>query len=51
MKMISDSEQGFSRVLVNRLVERLEEKPLPHLTVNEQAHLIVLIQTTLEVCS
>ncbi|KDQ14428.1 hypothetical protein BOTBODRAFT_159267, partial [Botryobasidium botryosum FD-172 SS1] len=45
----SENERVFSKALVNRLIERLEEKPLPHLTTNELSHLIVLIQTTLEV--
>jgi len=30
-------------------MECLEAQPLPHLTPNEYAHLIVLIQTALEV--
>ncbi|KAF9462089.1 WD repeat-containing protein [Collybia nuda] len=42
-------ESGFSRHLVARLIETLEAYPLPHLTPNEQAHLLVLIQTTLEI--
>lgn len=42
-------EEEFSRPLVQRLIENLEAEPLPHLTPNEQAHLLVLIQTTLEV--
>jgi hypothetical protein len=42
-------EEGFSRSLVLRLIETLELYPLPTLTPNEQAHLLVLIQTTLEV--
>ncbi|KAJ6621584.1 RAVE protein 1 C terminal-domain-containing protein [Mycena sp. CBHHK59/15] len=44
-----DQEEGFSRTLVDRLIETLENDPLPHLTPNEQAHLLVLIQTTLEI--
>ncbi|KAJ7487439.1 RAVE protein 1 C terminal-domain-containing protein [Mycena galericulata] len=44
-----DEEEGFSRVLVHRLIETLENNPLPHLTPNEQAHLLVLIQATLEI--
>lgn len=44
----SDDDQ-FSRSLVLRLIERLEEQPLQHLTPNELASLLVLIQTTLEV--
>ncbi|GLB36004.1 putative RAVE protein 1 C terminal [Lyophyllum shimeji] len=42
-------EEGFSRALVIRLIDALEAHPLPHLTPNEQAHLLTLIQTTLEV--
>jgi hypothetical protein len=42
-------DQEFSRSLVERLVNLLETGPVPGLTPNEQAHLIVLIQTTLEV--
>ncbi|KAF7339771.1 WD repeat protein [Mycena venus] len=44
-----DEDDGFSRALVNRLIQTLESDPLPHLTPNEQAHLLVLIQTTLEI--
>ena len=42
-------DQEFSRSLVERLVELLENGPVSGLTPNEQDHLIVLIQTTLEV--
>lgn len=42
-------EDGFSRSLVVKLLEELETAPLAHLTPNEHAHLLVLIQTTLEV--
>ncbi|KAA1467902.1 hypothetical protein DENSPDRAFT_906985 [Dentipellis sp. KUC8613] len=42
-------DEGFSRALVERLLQRLEAEPLPHLTPNEHAHLLVLIQATLEV--
>ncbi|KAG6911550.1 hypothetical protein DXG01_011852 [Tephrocybe rancida] len=42
-------EESFSRSLVMNLIDALETSPLPHLTVNEQAHLLVLIQTTLEI--
>lgn len=48
MNTRSDEDQ-FSRSLVHRLLERLEEQQLPHLTPNEHASLMVLIQTTLEV--
>lgn len=44
-------DQSFSRSLIERLVERLEASPLPHLTPNEHAHLLVLIQAMLEVCT
>ncbi|KAF9455073.1 hypothetical protein P691DRAFT_770160 [Macrolepiota fuliginosa MF-IS2] len=44
-----EEEQGFSRALVENLLEELETNPLPHLTPNEQAHLLVLIQATLEI--
>ncbi|ESK98022.1 wd repeat protein [Moniliophthora roreri MCA 2997] len=44
-----DEEEGFCRSLVTRLLEKLEMDPLPHLTPNEHAHLLVLIQTTLEI--
>lgn len=46
-----EEEQGFSRSLVEDLLEGLENSPLPHLTPNEHAHLLVLIQATLEVTS
>jgi len=44
-------DEGFSRSLIERLVGRLEAFPLPHLTTNERAHLLVLIQAMLEVCT
>lgn len=44
-----EEEQGFSRPLVENLLEALETNPLPHLTPNEHAHLLVLIQATLEI--
>ena len=49
----SDSmeEDQFTPSLVNDLLERLEENSLPHLTPNEHQSLVVLIQTTLQVCS
>ncbi|KAI0036631.1 WD repeat-containing protein [Vararia minispora EC-137] len=43
------SDDPFSRELVEKLLEHLEMHPLPHLTPNEHAHLLVLIQATLEV--
>ncbi|KIY70161.1 hypothetical protein CYLTODRAFT_348194 [Cylindrobasidium torrendii FP15055 ss-10] len=42
-------EPAFSRTVVTKLIEALEEVPLQHLTPNEHAHLLVLIQTTLEI--
>ncbi|KAG2150167.1 RAVE protein 1 C terminal-domain-containing protein [Suillus cothurnatus] len=42
-------ETVFSRHMVETLMEQLETRPLPHLTPNEHAHLLVLIQTTLEI--
>ena len=41
----------FRRPVINRLIKVLESHRLPNLSENEQAHLIVLIQTTLEVSS
>ncbi len=40
---------GFTRPVVTRLIKLLESRPVPNLSPNEQAHLTVLIQTTLEV--
>ncbi|KAG8915058.1 regulator of (H+)-ATPase in vacuolar membrane, partial [Tulasnella sp. 417] len=45
----SDAQDMFSRELVDRLVRSLEDYPLPHLTPSEMEHLIVLIQTTVEI--
>jgi hypothetical protein len=42
-------DQCFSRSLIERLLGRLEAFPLPQLTPNEHAHLLVLIQAMLEV--
>ncbi|EMD42152.1 hypothetical protein CERSUDRAFT_110689 [Gelatoporia subvermispora B] len=42
-------DDAFSPSLVRRLLDRLEDKPLPHLTPNEHETLLVLIQTTLEI--
>ncbi|KAH9969083.1 WD repeat-containing protein [Russula dissimulans] len=42
-------DQGFSRSLIERLLSHLEAVPLPYLTPNEHAHLLVLIQAMLEV--
>ncbi|KAG9100994.1 regulator of (H+)-ATPase in vacuolar membrane [Ceratobasidium sp. 370] len=44
-----DDPNSFSRRLVERLLRKLEERRLPHLSETEQAHLIVMIQTTLEI--
>lgn len=44
-----DDPNSFSRKLVERLLRKLEQQPLPHLSKTEQAHLIVMIQTTLEI--
>jgi hypothetical protein len=46
---LDDDGQGFSRSLIERLLSRLETVPLPHLSPNEHAHLLVLIQAMLEV--
>lgn len=42
-------ESDFDRQLVKQLIEDLETYPPPHFTPNEQAHLSVMIETTLEV--
>lgn len=44
-----DEDQGFSRSMIERLLSHLEAVPLPHLSPNEHAHLLVLIQAMLEV--
>ncbi|KIM47847.1 hypothetical protein M413DRAFT_417307 [Hebeloma cylindrosporum] len=44
-----DNEIIFSRPLVTRLIECLELHQLPDLSPNEQAHLIMLIQATLDI--
>ena len=46
---ISDTEDKFSRKAVKRLVDLLEAEPLSHLSAVEHAHLVGLIQTTVEV--
>jgi hypothetical protein len=46
---LDDDDQGFSRSLIERLLSRLEEVPLPHFSPNEHAHLLSLIQAMLEV--
>lgn len=45
----NSAEINFSRPVIDRVLDALESHPLPNLSSNEQAHLIVLIQTTLEV--
>ncbi|EIW86859.1 hypothetical protein CONPUDRAFT_46132 [Coniophora puteana RWD-64-598 SS2] len=42
-------EEPFSRPTVTQLLEHLEEHPVLHLSPNEQASLLTLIQTALEV--
>ncbi|THH06398.1 hypothetical protein EW145_g4114 [Phellinidium pouzarii] len=44
-----DHEDSFSRSLVQHVIDELETEPLAHLTPNERAHLIVLLQTIIEV--
>ncbi|OSD03553.1 hypothetical protein PYCCODRAFT_1476945 [Trametes coccinea BRFM310] len=44
-----DEEDPFSPAVVGKLLDRLEEKPIPHLTPSENASLLVLIQTALEI--
>ncbi|CAE6540684.1 unnamed protein product [Rhizoctonia solani] len=44
-----DDPNSFSRRLVERLLRKLEQQRPPHLSETEQAHLIVMIQTTLEI--
>ncbi|KAF8913010.1 RAVE protein 1 C terminal-domain-containing protein [Gymnopilus junonius] len=39
----------FTRPVIARLIKVLETHQLPNLTKNEQSHLIILIQTTLEI--
>lgn len=45
----SSDEDPFSPQAIRKLIDRLEEKPIPHLTPKEHASLLVLIQTALEV--
>ncbi|EJF67065.1 hypothetical protein DICSQDRAFT_151429 [Dichomitus squalens LYAD-421 SS1] len=42
-------EDPFSPPAIQKLLDRLEEKPIPHLTPKEHASLLILIQTTLEI--
>ncbi|CDO73196.1 hypothetical protein BN946_scf185007.g251 [Trametes cinnabarina] len=44
-----EDEDPFSSGVVRKLLDRLEEKPIPHLSPNENASLLVLIQTALEI--
>jgi len=45
----SNDDIAFTRPVISRLIQMLEIRDLPNLSPNEKAHLIVLIQTTLEV--
>ena len=47
--MRRSDDDPFSPPAVRKLLDRLEEKPLPHFTPIEHASLLGLIQTTLEV--
>ncbi|KAI0756586.1 RAVE protein 1 C terminal-domain-containing protein [Daedaleopsis nitida] len=42
-------DTSFSSHMVQRLLDRLQEKPIPHLTPREHSSLLVLIQTALEI--
>ncbi|RPD64989.1 hypothetical protein L227DRAFT_635288 [Lentinus tigrinus ALCF2SS1-6] len=44
-----EQEDPFSPSAVRKLIERLEEQPIPHLSPREHESLLVLIQTTLEI--
>ncbi|KAI0830734.1 WD repeat-containing protein [Trametes gibbosa] len=44
-----EEDDPFSPSVVKKLLDSLEEKPLPHLTPSENASLLVLIQTALEI--
>ncbi|KAI0639823.1 WD repeat-containing protein [Trametes polyzona] len=44
-----EEDDPFSPTVVKKLLDRLEENPLPHLTPSENASLLVLIQTALEI--
>ncbi|KAH7334362.1 RAVE protein 1 C terminal-domain-containing protein [Rhizoctonia solani] len=44
-----EDPHSFSRRLVERLLSKLEQQRPPHLSETENAHLIVMIQTTLEI--
>ncbi len=46
---LSDEDDPFSPATIKKLIDHLEEQPLPHLTPSENASLLVLIQTALEV--
>jgi hypothetical protein len=42
-------DKAFSRPLVTRLVQQLEDRPLPFMTPNEHDQLLVLLETSVEV--
>ncbi|KAI0361166.1 WD repeat-containing protein [Trametes cingulata] len=44
-----EEEDPFSPSAIRKLLDHLEEKPIPHLTPSENASLLVLIQTALEI--
>ncbi|EIW64094.1 WD repeat-containing protein [Trametes versicolor FP-101664 SS1] len=44
-----DEDDPFNPTTVKKLIDRLEEQPLPHLTPSENASLLVLVQTALEI--
>ncbi|KAH8120057.1 RAVE protein 1 C terminal-domain-containing protein [Phellopilus nigrolimitatus] len=46
---LGEDQDRFSRSLVQYVIDELEISPLVHLTSNEHAHLLVLLQTTLEI--
>ncbi|KAF8323322.1 hypothetical protein DL93DRAFT_2050227 [Clavulina sp. PMI_390] len=45
----NDDGTIFTRSLVTSLLDSLSKKPLPHLSASENAHLAVLIRTTLQI--
>lgn len=48
-RLASSPQDGFSGQIVTDLIEHLETSPMPDLTPTEHGHLLVLLQTTLEV--
>ncbi|KAI0778601.1 WD repeat-containing protein [Trametes elegans] len=44
-----DEEDPFSPPVIQKLLDRLEEQPIPHLSRSENASLLVLIQAALEI--